>query len=184
MPDKKTKTETSSQVLTDTTTKKPTAKKLKAKLSPFSWWGPTPEAKVIGFSGTRVGMTEYQMELVENALKILKPERVHHGDCMGSDADFDKIANELNIPITIHPPERDTLRAFCKSDEILKPKPYLDRNRDIVDNCDTLIATPQTVKPVKRGSGTWHAIRYAKKQKKNIIIVYPTLDSGVEVSYI
>jgi len=53
------------------------------------------------------------------------------------------------------------------------PRPPLVRNRDIVDATDMLIAAPATRKEVLR-SGTWATIRYAKKMKKWIYIIYPS----------
>ena len=51
-------------------------------------------------------------------------------------------------------------------------KDYLVRNHDIVDVCDVLVATPGQKEEQIR-SGTWATIRYARKIRKQIIIVYP-----------
>lgn len=50
-------------------------------------------------------------------------------------------------------------------------KPYLKRNIDIVDNTDILIGCPSGEEIVR--SGTWHTIRYAKKQNKKIMMIRP-----------
>jgi outer membrane protein insertion porin family len=47
----------------------------------------------------------------------------------------------------------------------------LDRNRAIVDSCDVLIACPKG--PEEQRSGTWATVRYARKQKKRIVIIWP-----------
>jgi len=46
------------------------------------------------------------------------------------------------------------------------------RNHKIVDICDILVAFPQTNSETVR-SGTYATIRYARKCKKPIIIIYP-----------
>ena len=53
------------------------------------------------------------------------------------------------------------------------PKDYLERNHDIVDETDMLIATPGEEQEVQR-SGTWATIRYARKQKRTILTIYPS----------
>jgi len=57
----------------------------------------------------------------------------HHGDCVGADADAHDIALAEGFAIIIRPPLGATQRAR-KSDAsfIHEPKPYLDRNKDIV----------------------------------------------------
>ena len=44
-------------------------------------------------------------------------------------------------------------------------KPYLERNRNIVDNTTMLVAFPNNNKELLK-SGTWSTIRYAKKRNK------------------
>jgi hypothetical protein len=61
------------------------------------------------------------------------------------------------------------MRSFCESTNILKPKPFLDRNKDIVNSCDILIACPENDIEVLR-SGTWSTIRYAKKINKPVLL--------------
>ena len=91
---------------------------------------------VIGFTGTSKGMTPYQKQRVLELLNELQPVLVRHGDCIGADTDFHQLATSLNIPTCIHPPDNDSKRSFCKSDCILPAKPYLDRNKDIVNMSD------------------------------------------------
>lgn len=126
---------------------------------------------IIGFTGTRKGMTIQQLNQVENLLskKIIE---VHHGDCIGADMEFYSIALKKNIPICIHPPLIDKYRAFCKGAiKVYEKKEYLERNHDIVDISDILIATPFEMLEKLR-SGTWATIRYALKQEKKIRIIY------------
>lgn len=112
----------------------------------------------VGFSGTRKGMSDKQ----KSAFQILLAGDVlHHGDCVGADADAHQIARRSSgISIELHPPSDDKLRAFCDWDEWNIPKPYLDRNRDIVNASTVLVACPGVMKEQHHG-GTWFTIRYA-----------------------
>lgn len=128
--------------------------------------------KHIAFSGTRNGMTEIQKGQFESILIKLDGDYFHHGDCIGADAEANDIARALGYIIIIHPPENEKYRAFCVAEESRKKKGYLDRNHDIVDESDLLVATPAASKEKLR-SGTWATIRYAKKKKKEVIIIEP-----------
>lgn len=117
----------------------------------------------VGFTGTRNGMTYEQKVKVkefiaDNAFQI---DEVHHGDCIGADADFHTICYQFGIKIVIHPPTNPKNRAYCTSPFIYEKKEYLVRNCDIVDSSTVLIATPKTLHEEQR-AGTWHAIRYAR----------------------
>lgn len=121
---------------------------------------------VVGFTGTRRGMTDHQKNKVDQILTGFTYIReAHHGDCVGADADFHDICHKLGIKIFIHPSNIPELRAFkhTKLEYISKPKPPLDHNRDIVDSSNFMIATPGEYVEQRR-SGTWATIRYARKQ--------------------
>lgn len=126
----------------------------------------------VGFTGTQIGMTSKQARVVARMLHGFKPEEFHHGDCVGADADAHSIASQIGLKIVIHPPEYESKRAFCDGDEVRKKKPYLERNHDIVDETDILIATPKSTKEELR-SGTWATVRHARKCGKKVIIVGP-----------
>ena len=76
--------------------------------------------------------------------------------------------------LRIHPPDNPTKRAFCfvPGDVIYEPKPYLIRNRDIVDQTDLTVAAPFEFEEQLR-SGTWSTIRYAARIVKPLIVVLP-----------
>ncbi len=131
----------------------------------------------IGFTGTRNGMSKKQKEEVTNLIQDYLDKQTNitiiHGDCVGADADFHEICSNLSstIIIKIYPGKGNTdLRAYCKSDDIDEPKPYLQRNRDIVDNCDILFACPISKEEHVR-SGTWYTIRYARKVGRTTKII-------------
>lgn len=133
----------------------------------------------IGFTGTKRGMTRDQKCCLIGILAVSSPDEFHHGDCVGADEQAHSIATNLTENVIIHPPIKDILRAFCEAKTILPPKDYLDRNHDIVDACDLLVATPCTRYEVTR-SGTWATIRYARKRNKQIIIIWPEGDYAKE----
>lgn len=137
----------------------------------------------LGFTGTRDGLTENQKialkKLFEDLLYSI--DEFHHGDCLGADMDahilseelqFHRIAKEKIFNIIIHPPEKDTLRAYCVGDETRDVFPYLRRNKNIVDETDILIACPKSRIEEQR-SGTWSTVRYAYSKNKPLILLFP-----------
>lgn len=128
----------------------------------------------IGFTGTQMGMSQNQQiifcRMVQETLKITE---FHHGDCIGADKQVHDIVKDYTskIRVVIHPPDNNTKRAYCSGDEIRLPQPYIQRNHNIVDETDGLIAIPYG--PEIRRSGTWATVRYARKLKKMIYIINP-----------
>ena len=97
----------------------------------------------------------------------LKPTEFHHGGCKGADTEASRIAATLGIHVVCHPPIDKKAIGDYYADKVLPEKEYLDRNRDIVDCTDCLIATPKENFEVVR-SGSWYTVRYARKQNKNV----------------
>lgn len=129
---------------------------------------------ILGFTGTQRGMTERQRATVLYLFNELQLAVLHHGDCVGADAQAHKLAIVLNARIVLHPPNDDKLRAFCgQANGVHPPKPYLARNRDIVREAhDGLVAAPKGASEEPR-SGTWATVRYARKACRKIWIVLP-----------
>jgi hypothetical protein len=118
-------------------------------------------------------MTKEQHAAVIEILRLERPSLVRHGDAIGADSDFHKIAQNLGIPIVIHPSTLIEQRAFSKGAiKEFAPLPPLERNRIIVDSSDFIIAAPGETHEVLR-SGTWATIRYAKRRGKKLYIIYP-----------
>lgn len=132
---------------------------------------PTGEIGVLGFTGSRHGMTPEQVATVDEMTALAFGE-VHHGDCVGADLAMDYIARVNGQRRIIHPPSDPRLRAWCDGDVVLPEKPYHDRNRDIVDACTMLIATPAEASEQPKG-GTWYTVRYAREQGKPVMVVWP-----------
>jgi len=130
---------------------------------------------VIGFTGNRYGITKKQKIAIKNILAEYENMTVMHGDCVGADSDFHDICvkyrkNNPDKKLTIHifPPTDNKHRAFKNGDLIMKQKPYLRRNDDILKNSDILIACPIDKDNEILRSGTWSTIRKARKQNKII----------------
>jgi len=102
---------------------------------------------------------------------------IHHGGCIGADAEFDDMARKLHYfdHAVVHPCILVDKWAFIPTtdnDYILTVKPPLVRNQDIVEDSDVVIATPKEDHETLR-SGTWATIRYARKAGKPLCIILP-----------
>ena len=127
----------------------------------------------VGFTGTQSGMSDRQLKAASVIVGTLsmRPWVLHHGDCIGADADMHSMAVG-HAKTVIHPPSNPAKRAYCEADEVLPALPYLKRNRAIVDACDILVATPKSLQEEVR-SGTWATVRYARKLKVPVILLDP-----------
>jgi hypothetical protein len=134
-----------------------------------------------GITGTHRGYTPAQRAALSSIVRHPSTEVIHHGDCVGVDALAHDVAFEAHKRIAIHPPSDGKLRAFKGIGVTPKfigqivwyePKPYLDRDDDIVDVCTTLIAVPFGPESM-RGSGTWYTIRRARDAEKPRTIIWP-----------
>ena len=108
----------------------------------------------IGFTGSRKGITQTQVDKIKAVLIQHHASHIHHGDCLCADTSFHQIGESLNhLSISIHPPDKKDLRSFCSprgNGKCHPEKPFLKRNHDIVDSCDLLIACPETNQEVQR----------------------------------
>lgn len=126
----------------------------------------------VGFTGTRIGMSLYQKETLRQMLSANGiVTEFHHGDCIGSDTDSHIICLNMGISIIIHPPTNSRLRNYNNDSKVEhRAKDYLERNKDIVNCTDILIATPETLIEEQR-SGTWSTIRYASRNSKIVLLI-------------
>lgn len=140
----------------------------------------------IGFIGTRHGMSDAQKN---SFLKLIKEKNFtdfHHGDCIGSDEQAHNIVEEYcasnkskeKIKIHVHPPKYKKYRANCQADIEYIPDDYLERNHNIVDTTDLLIATPDIQETLR--SGTWATVRYAREKNKRIYVIRKNGDISVD----
>lgn len=130
---------------------------------------------IIGFTGHRRELSGPQSRMLTGLVISIGLDTiissVHHGDCVGADAAFDALCEGLGIKREAHPGPDGPDRAYCDADVIHEQRPYLQRNHDIVDVCDLLIACPRGAE-IQR-SGTWSTIRYARRLPRRIVIVWP-----------
>ncbi len=137
---------------------------------------------IIGFTGTRNGMTERQKFLLvgflRDALNTGGTVVLSHGACHGADDQADLIASELGIDRRAWPSVNPMRRVSDivllsrvglltanrgSSVEILPAMEPLVRNHKIVDESDVMAACPAEAKEQRR-SGTWTTIRMARKR--------------------
>lgn len=128
----------------------------------------------LGMTGSSTGITQAQLDAFLPWYRKNVPIAFHHGDCIGADEGICWLIQELTpkVAVCCHPPTNSYKRAYCDYDTICAEKDYLDRNHDIVDASDIMIAFPKEMDEILR-SGTWATIRYAKKQDKKLFIFWP-----------
>jgi predicted Rossmann fold nucleotide-binding protein DprA/Smf involved in DNA uptake len=124
----------------------------------------------LGFTGTRNEPTDQQLDWLWREMVAYR--ELHHGACVGADSAAHQAATDCGVPIIVHPPENIRLRMdYDPRATWLPAKPYLVRNRDIVNATDELIAVPDG--PERQQSGTWSTIRYAVNLGRLVTICYP-----------
>lgn len=127
---------------------------------------------IFGFTGTTKGMTPEQLASVQHLFARLHV--LHHGDAIGADSQAHSLAVDLYAYIVGHPGPDPARRAFRACDVTLLPKPFLKRNLDIVNAArDGVVAAPDGKIERFRGSGTWATIRYARRARRPLWIVWP-----------
>lgn len=128
---------------------------------------------IVGFTGTRKGMTEAQCNTVRDWLyKLATPGSwLHHGCATGADTTAHAMA--LDCGMCVHgwpgPNPNTELGRFAA---ISARMPPLVRNLKIVEACDLLIAAPFEEVEQRRG-GTWSTIRAARRRNMPVVIVLP-----------
>jgi hypothetical protein len=147
------------------------------------------ELFTVGFTGTRDALTDAQRSRLKLFIKNLAPEveQFRHGGCVGADWEFHELVAELrdqnNCEIYVHP-SSIYYREYWAADweyprnvpghfTVLSQRPPLERNKDIVQRSDMIIACPGTQANVLR-SGTWSTIRYAQELKRSGYVFLPS----------
>lgn len=131
---------------------------------------------ILGFTGTRAGMTPEQLTRVIVYVKELKPDLAVIGGCDGADDDFQDVCEQLGVPYEIRPSfvqigQRKTWPRAAKVHPAPAGSPLI-RNRQIVEQATHMIATPKENFSILR-SGTWATIRYTVAAKKPLRVFYP-----------
>jgi hypothetical protein len=126
----------------------------------------------IGFTGTQLGMTEAQRAALKAVLTERDATVLHHGDCIGADAQAHEIAVSMSCEIVIHPPIVEAKRAWKQAARTLRPTSYLARNKDIVRDTAMLVATPgEDTEQIR--SGTWLTVRFARRRGRPVWVILP-----------
>ena len=131
--------------------------------------------KALGFTGTQHRNQVAQLDTLYGVLIGFREAGsvwMHNGDCINSDEKAGDFWRTMGGLIHLHPPDIDAKRAFLRYEECSPPKCYLNRNRDIVNACDVLIATPFEFEEQARG-GTWSTVRYARLTGTPIMFIWP-----------
>lgn len=138
---------------------------------------------IIGFTGTSSPIPKVQQDGLNCALTTYYDKygarKLHHGMCICGDHVCHLLASNIGYYIIGHPGVTRTGLVFKRApvtatcNEVLAEKYFLDRNHDIVDSSDVLIAAPKTDYEEQR-SGTWATVRYALKKHKPVWVVWPT----------
>lgn len=133
---------------------------------------------ILGFTGTRRGMTMAQSRQVAAIIAMRTPVEVHHGCCKGADVQFHGLCAAYAPAARRHgwPGPIGVWRAEIDGLDFEHPwMPYGERNQAIVNACDVLIAAPLEHGAcwIAGGGGTWQTIRRAREARKPVIIVWP-----------
>jgi hypothetical protein len=143
----------------------------------------------VGFTGTRERITPAQRDSFERHFISFGATHFHHGACVGADAAVAVWVATARMPqpessgiwplavwckLHAHPsntPGMTDRVAFELADFRESPMPPLDRNRDIVNATETLIACPKGEEEIR--SGTWYTVRYARRLKRKVVVCWP-----------
>ena len=131
----------------------------------------------ISFTGTsHRDLTNRQCAALADYLRehSTRLRAIHLGDCIKADEQMHTLVCEAGLwqLIVLPPPKDPKKRAFCNALHNRRPKPYLERNRDLAAACHILLAAPAQAHEVQR-SGTWATVRYARQLGIPVRIFFP-----------
>ncbi len=136
------------------------------------------DAVILGFTGTRAGMTAAQRDALPGVTSPF-PDRVVFGGAVGADEEFGLFVmtrwegSVVTCALEVYPASADRWKRWVPyAATLAAPMPPLARDLLIVKSCDRLLACPGTMTEIIR-SGTWATTRYARKARKRITIVLP-----------
>jgi hypothetical protein len=131
-------------------------------------------AMILGFTGTRRGMTPLQRATVDRLFRELQPTALHHGGERHADTEAHRLALDARVNVCVHPgPDFDFAHDCLGAGTVMPVKPNLERNTDIAAaGVDGLVAAVAEHIEVLR-SGTWSTVRRARKLGRRIWIVFP-----------
>lgn len=137
---------------------------------------------IVGFTGSRFGMSATQMDFFYKtlALNCDRFDKLLHGGCVGADIEAEAIWLRSDLPDDIevfpaHINEEWDGQWVAPYDEvyvrrhgiIIHPADYpTKRNKTIVDRCDVLFAAP-----APNSVGTIRTMEYAWEKKVEVVIL-------------
>lgn len=135
---------------------------------------------VYGVTGTREGATRAQMASflarfwqITVALEARAHEKWFvHGGCKGVDVQCHEILRPWGWKFWVLPGPDGPHQTCPPADVVEEPRPYLERNRLIVDRAHALQVIPKDFQEVLR-SGTWATQRYAADVGRKMGIIWP-----------
>ena len=118
---------------------------------------------IMGITGSRKFK---DITCIEQAILEMKPRLLLTGGAAGADTIAENIAKKHGIPCKVFLPKfkTDTKTPY-------HPRWYLERNKEIVDDCDVLLAFFAG----EKSKGTEYTVKYAEKTGKPIK-VFPKKD--------
>ena len=125
----------------------------------------------LGVSGSVHGCTESQLRVLESYIRLAS--ELHHGDCIGVDAQAHAIALQGRLRVVAHPPVDSKKRAHVEGADEYRPlRSYLKRNRDIAEESDIVVGFPNHYSERLR-SGVFATMRAGLRAGKRVMLVTP-----------
>ena len=135
---------------------------------------------VLAFTGTRQGATEQQLKTAILHLSLEPQHYILNGACEGADRAIHGAILDAGLGGKVRfefwPSNEEQNKWALK---VLRPKDLLfgiekplKRNNFMINRAEGLMAMPKGYREALR-SGTWATIRYARKIKKPVTIVWP-----------
>ena len=133
------------------------------------------------FTGTRQGLTPEQHKgLYDLVLSVLYDiDEIRHGGAVGADTQFHSIVGHIGAldKVIVYPSNVNGARgALARLEgQAWRVEPAMDplvRNKLMVALSDHIFAAPYTFHEITR-SGTWSTIRYARRVRRPVTIVWP-----------
>jgi hypothetical protein len=135
--------------------------------------------RTIGYTGTRDGMTSDQLRAFRLRLVELGPfDLFLHGACKGADSQAARLVYEELLGVLVnalpgHLPNWVCPLALEASNAVQEPRKTTERNWEIVERSDAVIACPKGTEDADYRSGTWMTIRAAKKLRRPVTVILP-----------
>jgi hypothetical protein len=140
----------------------------------------------LGITATKKGGSPEQLKWLREqfslAARVYPRVTLHHGDCVGGDAEAHALALEFGFAIEVHPPSNPQHRAYCGIGEegtVIHPvKDYHGRNHDIAVAVVALLGMPEGMASSYPRSGTWSTLRVGVREGTPIRFCLPNGEVG------